>query len=252
MFVDLWDLISPFLVWISGLLFLRKTFSLITTQSIPSLRLYIYHTLYSLFYFLYSLSNSADSFGYYQAGVGGIYTFFPGTPFVESICSLLYSVFHLSYLSTFLFFNIIGTLALFIFYLLIISISIHSSSLFRKYSFLLIYFPSVSFWSAAIGKDVFSFLSINLAIWSLLSFQTRKGLALISFLLMFFVRPHMAFILLFAFALSILFFRPISLYKRLFILSLISLFSIFAFGYSIRYVGLSGIDSLSFLSDYVS
>lgn len=248
----MWDAVSPFIVWIIGLYLLRYISFLVLRIRLPILKLYLYHSLFSVFYFVYSLSNPADSFGYYRAGTEGLGALAPGTLFVEGICSLLYSAFHLSYLSTFLVFNISGSLGFIIFYALIITQLIHIPPLLRRYCQLLIYFPSVSFWSSAIGKDSISFLAVNLAIWSFASFSTRRRIALISFLLMFFVRPHIALLFLICALLPLLFSRYLSLQKRIIFLLIATCILVFSVGFVVSYVGLTGIDSLAFFTDYVS
>lgn len=151
--------------------------------------IYFWHTLFCLFYF-YNLDVGADVYKYLYYAKNSLdeFSIYPGTPIIVNILGFLI-FFGFTDLSIFLIFNIIGTIGLILLYVAIENIN---SNKFFKY---IIFLPSLSYWSCAIGKDAIAFLSVSLLIYGFSNNFNRK-LILLSLILMLLVRPHIALLIL--------------------------------------------------------
>lgn len=164
--------------------------------------LYLWHTLFCLLYFSYSLYNPADSNGYYAASLQKDINFNWGTSFVIWLVYHLIN-FGLSYLNCFFIFNIIGTIGLLAFCATLLSIS--QKNRFHNLIIFIVFLPSVSFWSSAIGKDSIAFMSINLFLWaSVRKSEINYFIMAFSIIIMSLVRPHVGGMMLIALACSLL------------------------------------------------
>ena len=79
---------------------------------------------------------------------------------------------------------------------------------------LIVFLPSISFWSSGLGKDSLSFCAMGLALWAALSLKSRWWLLVVAMLIMLLVRPHMAGMLGLGLAGSFMFQRGIPLPQR--------------------------------------
>ncbi|WP_143592950.1 hypothetical protein [Synechococcus sp. 8F6] len=215
-FASPWDAVSPVLVWILGLkvsdLFGRKFNQ---TQK-RSRILYSWHTVWCIAYLVFSLTSGADSLDYYNGSYLNSSSFsLLGTSFIFQLTALLSGALGLSYLSCFLVYNIIGTCGYLAFDSTIRSLTADKTQLIKKLATLVVFLPSLSFWSSAIGKDPFAFTASCLALWSALDISRRKTIALSSIALMLLVRPHIAGIMILSFAVSLLFSRQLPFLSRL-------------------------------------
>jgi hypothetical protein len=201
----LWGVVSAVFVLMVGFLFsLRLGFGL-GLGWFRVFIIYVWHTLICLFACWYSLNYVSDAIGYYEKGVEGVWRMSVGTGFVELISSIFIWGFGLSYCGLFLVFNVFG-----VFGLLAFDSSLRVETR-RKNNFLkilgtvIVFLPSVSFWSSAIGKDSISFMAVGFALWGSLLLRKRILFVLISVFLMLLVRPHISLIMLIAFAVAIVY-----------------------------------------------
>lgn len=208
---------------------------------------FIWHSFFAFLYYLYLKANGGDALDYYRKVLEGYdYNVYPGSPFVISLTKFLYNLFELSFESIFFIFSFLGFLGGSYLFAYIYTSNL-SYSFLKKYS-LILFLPSLSFWSSALGKDSLVFLGLALIIFSSRSFSKNLIIFFIGLFLVFFVRPHIAFAVLLACAIAGVLFSRLSFFiKSIFIL--INVAGIYlAIPFIKKYVGLED-DSLS---DYVS
>lgn len=211
-----WHVLSVFILLISGgivSLKLRKSFHVPVRRA---MLLYAWHTAWCLSYLWYSLYNVADATGYYDAAKNGNYSFAPGTDFVNFLTGILVDYLDLSYLGAFLAFNIFGTIGLLAFDGSMHIATENKKRKWRQLAALIVFLPSVSFWSSAIGKDAISFMATCLALWASLDLGRRYRLMIFAVVAMFLVRPHMAGLMVFGLVLSIMLQSKASIIKKIF------------------------------------
>lgn len=158
-----------------------------------SLAIYCWHTLMCLTYLWHALNyGNSDSISYYRYALRGGIEFELGTAGISYLTTLLVHGFGLSLLGCFLVFNIFGTIGLLAFDGCLRIATQDKSRNIQRLATLIVFLPSVSFWSSAIGKDALSFLAAGLALWAALDLGRRTLLMAVAIALMFVVRPHIA------------------------------------------------------------
>lgn len=211
-----WQLLSAFFMFICGAaiaLAIRKRFQ--ATQA-RVLLLYAWHSLWCMAYLWYSLNNVADATLYYDVAKRGDLTFAPGTDFVNFLTGILVEYLGLSYLGAFLFFNILGSVGLIAFDGCLRTATRDKARFWRRLATLIIFLPSVSFWSSAIGKDAISFMAACLALWATLDLGRNYRLMAVSIIAMLLVRPHIAGLMVFGIVTSSLLQSRLSVSKKIF------------------------------------
>lgn len=212
--------------------------------------LYFWHSVFALAYFFYSLIDVADATKYYSVSLTHDISFPVGTSFVYSFTRIFSYFLSFDYLSVFLVYNVIGSIGLLAFYASMLSVSYDKSISIRRLVFLIILLPSISFWSSAIGKDSIAFMATGLALWSVLDFNKRSSIFLLSVVFMFLVRPHIAGMMIIAISMSHILTLHQSITRRLFFISLIAGIGIFLVPFAIKYVGLSQV-SVTEVSEFI-
>lgn len=209
--------------------------------------IFFWHTFFSIYYYSYTLSNVADAVGYYKNSLAGDYisNFRPaGLPtFIATVFS---SGIGANYLNTALVFNLIGTIGLVLFYH---SIKDLGRSL-TKYWFIIIFIPSMSFWSAGLGKDAISFFAISLLLYSYSCDKKQVVLLPLSFFAMFMVRPHIALVMLVSFIVYFFLRSKIHLIIKLLALPILAFSAIILINFVQGYVGIEEA-SLDNLGSYI-
>lgn len=205
--------------------------------------LFLWHTFFSFFYFLFTLNNAADAVNYYRISVTENINFYPGSPFLYFFSSIFSKGLDASYLNVTLIYNIFGLLGLVLLY--------HSLKRYIEklswYWILLLFIPSMSFWSAGLGKDSISFFSVCLFLYAITFNKKLYILLPISFFFMFMVRPHIALMMIISFVIYFILRSRIHLLVKLITLPVIIAGVIFSSGFVQQYVGLdeASIDSVS-------
>jgi hypothetical protein len=170
--------------------------------------LWIWHLLFTAFYFWYTFHNSSDAWEYYHDptfrgnadnwlglyGSGISFIFFLIYPFSQFL--------GLSYVVVFYLFSLIGLWG--IYYFIGICEAFFQIKAERSIGFLLflifLFWPSMHFWTAAVGKDGPAVFAIMLFFYSAL-LPTKRWLGLIvALVLLLHIRAHMAALCLGAFA----------------------------------------------------
>lgn len=209
------QLITAFLVFLFGCtvaLLLRKPFRASTGRA---LSLYIWHSLFSIVYLVYALNFGGDAIGYYRLSFASDLEFGFGTVGLWLFTSLFSQGFGLSLTGTFLVFQIFGFIGLLAFDAALREVTQYKSRQIRRLATLIVFLPSISFWSAAIGKDSLSFMAMGLALWAAMKLKRRALLMVIAVLVMLFVRPHIAGMMVIGLAGSIVFQRRTPILQRI-------------------------------------
>lgn len=251
MFDSPWSVISAFIVFLLGVFFTAKSSSYFKLKKSRGLLIYIWHTLFCFIYLLYSLSNPADSTAYYKKALSGQFNFEFGTAAIDSLTSILVHGFGFGILSCFLVFNIFGTLGLLAFDGALRYATQYKSRFFKRLATLIIFLPSVSFWSSAIGKDAISFMAMGLALWAALQLNKRVWLMVLAVFLMLMVRPHMAGMMVIALAMSVMFDKKSSMLKRIALGAVAIAGAAAMVPFALEYAGVSDPSSSEALMDYV-
>lgn len=251
MFESSWSIISAFIVFLLGLIIIAKISGYFGLKKNRGLLIYVWHTLFCFVYFFYAQAYGADALMYYNVALTGRFDFKFGTSFVIAITSLLVQGLEFGIVSCFLFFNILGSIGLLAFDGALKQATQHKSTSIKRLATLIVFLPSVSFWSSAIGKDAISFLATGLALWAALQFNKRVLLIVSAVFLMLIVRPHMAGMMIIALAMSVMFDKTSSPLKRI-SLGVIAIIGTAAMvPFALNYAGVSDPNSSEGLMDYV-
>ena len=198
-----WDAFSVFGVFVVGFVIMGlRPFSAVSTKA--SLGLYFWHTLFCVYYLYYSLDNPADATGYFRKSFDLPAEFTLGNTSIYYLTAFCTQVLNLSYLGSFLFYNILGTFGLLAFYAALNEALTNKSKNLKQLASIVVFFPGLSFWSSAIGKDTLTFLGSGLLCWSLLNGSRRYPAAIAGIMLFMFPRAYMVGLLVASLAISVL------------------------------------------------
>ena len=203
----------------------------------------LWHTFFSTFYYFFTLINGADALVYYSKSIEDNLNFYPGSPFIYSLASMVSKGLEASYLNTTLFFGLLGSLGLVFLYL---SLRKYFEKISWYWNFIL-FIPSMSFWSAGLGKDAISFFSVCLFLYTITTNKKIYILLPISFFFMFMVRPHIALMMIVSFILYFILKSKVHILFKLTTLPIIVTGIILSSSFVQQYVGLeeASIDSVS-------
>lgn len=205
--------------------------------------LLFWHTLFSLFYYFFTLLNGADAIVYYYNSLDETLRFYPGSPFIYYLSALFSRGLDANYLNVTLVYNLFGILGLIFLYL---SIKKYLENLPWIWICLL-FIPSMSFWSAGLGKDAISFFSVCLFLYTITTNNKTYILFPISFFFMFMVRPHIALMMIVSFVLYFILKSRVHILFKVITLPIILMGVILSSSFVQQYVGLeeTSVDSLS-------
>lgn len=203
----------------------------------------LWHTFFSVLYYFFTLINGADALVYYGKSLENNLFFYPGSPFIYSFASVVSKGLEASYLNTTLFFGFLGGLGLVFLYL---SLKKYFEKMSWYWTFIL-FIPSMSFWSAGLGKDAISFFSVCLFLYTIKINKKRYILLPISFFFMFMVRPHIAIMMIVSFIFYFILRSKVHILFKIITLPIIVAGIIFSSSFIQQYVGLeeASIDSFS-------
>lgn len=251
MFLDVWQVTTPFLVFLLGLFAVISLSRRFGSKDKRTLLLYFWHTLFTYVYYWFTVNIGADASVYYAKALRGNVIFEPGTNFIVYLVSILTNYLHLNMMGCFLVFNLIGSLGLIILDSIIQPLVRNQQKSLRVVATLVIFLPSISFWSSGIGKDGISFLGVVLALWSALELKKRIGSMSIAILMIFLVRPHIAGIMVIALAISLFFDKKVNIIMKV-ILAFITIgISSFLIPYALNYAGVNAGNSPDDIASYI-
>lgn len=244
-----WHAISAYFVVALGVvfsLFFAKKFSV---KSSISLILYAWHTLLCLVYALYVINDGGDAIGYYNLSSNGVdFSFGVGGASVILLTSIFTRLLDFSLLGTFLVYNIIGYIGLLAFYGSLKLVTRDKSKNIQRLVLLIVFLPSISFWSSAIGKDAISFLAMGLSLWAALELNRRYRLMGIAILIMLCVRPHMAGMMIIGLSISLVVHGNISFLQRIILGAATCVATIIMIPFALDYAGVGGSDAEALMS----
>lgn len=248
---SVWHVVSAAMVFLLGAMLtvpLARYFRVPTNRA---LFLYLWHTGFCLFYMDFSIKNVSDAAGYYISSFQYVGDFEPGTTFVILLTSVFSVHLGMSYLGVFLVFNIFGSIGLLAFYGSLRLATADKSRMLRNLSLLILLMPSVSFWTASLGKDAISFMATGLALWAAIEFSKRTLLMGVAVVAMLLVRPHMAAIMVLAFVFSTILSARLSLVQRVTLGTMAFAVTAAMLPFALDYVGLGNASDSRDLMAYI-
>lgn len=241
-----WQVISSSFIFVAGIILSTKMAKFFNHNQKRSLYIYFWHTAWCLVYSQYVESSGGDAVGYYLNSFDlSSIEFSLGTESIWYFVHIFSSVLNLSIIGVFLIFNIFGFIGLLAFDACLKEVTIDKTKFIRRFTTLIIFLPSASFWSSAIGKDAISFMATGLALWAALNFKSRIWLLAVAVLLMLIVRPHMAGLMVLSFAASLIFMKRLSFATRAVLSVLALVVSIILVPFALSYSGATESDNLN-------
>ncbi|EOX3829454.1 hypothetical protein ACU440_002895 [Vibrio alginolyticus] len=241
-----WHVFASFVIFVFGLFVAYAYGKKLKVSTRYSCILYLYHTLFCIFYLNMVNNSGGDALNYYIRSTEALYDFRPGTIAIIYFSAAI-NYFGVGPLGMSLIYNIFGYLGVVFFYASVIKVVSYPSNTALILIKLLFLLPSMHFWTSGIGKDSLFFFSVGLLVYS--AIDINKNIISICFIivLMMLIRPHMAGVLIISLSFSLMISRGTSLYFRasFFVLSLLLTSLIVPFGLKYAGVegGVSGVDS---------
>lgn len=243
--------ISALLVFIAGgvlSLSLRSYFRVTASRAIG---LYLWHSLFALVYFNFIIIYGGDATDYYRFSFSDDLVFGFGTRAVRLVTSFFSQGLGMSFLGCSLVFQIVGYIGLLAFDGALRAVTWNKSRNISRLASLIVFLPSISFWSSGLGKDSLAFCATGLALWAALNMKRRLWLMVVALLLMLLVRPHMAGILAIGLAVSFAARRGVSLSQRMMMGGLALGATAVLVPLALNYVGVGDESGFKEIMDYV-
>ena len=245
------DVLSFLLIAFITLYTTAKTGARLKLPSWQSRAIVLWHTGFCVAYWVYAQDDRSDATGYYRLAASAEYAWSPGTPFVQSFTAILVNIFGFSEMNVFLVYNLFGVLALLLLARMILEGLSSDSGPFRYLRYAVVFTPSLSFWSSAIGKDAPVLLASCLAVFAFLDIGARKTLFALAVASLYMLRPHVAALVLAAAGVALTIGRGVRAPSRLAMLSTVALTIFLVAPFVAQYVGLDESLTAEFASDYV-
>ena len=243
-----WDVASAGFVFLFGAV---VCLSLPFSRQNTTVTLYFWHTLFCIYYALFSLSNPADSIGYFRRSFTLERPFSLGTASVDYFTSLMTQGLGLSYLGAFLAFNIIGVIGLLAYAGALQETLAYKSRKIWRLGILLVFLPGVSFWSVAIGKDALAFFGTGLLCWGTLNIKRRWIAILLALLAYTMVRPHIVAVILAAYMFAAVLTGGLSINRKIVLCLVLSIPSGLAIQFAMSVIGLGYDDTLNNVNEFI-
>lgn len=219
------DFIFSIIIFLMGFIFIDSNKRYLTKyDQLVLKRIWVYHLFFSILYYFYSRTNSADSNGYWrvakEATESDLFYFISqgaGTKFMYVLNYFPAKIINLSIFTGIIFYSFLSFLGFYYFYRIIIDLVPYNSKFIKFNLFpLVLFLPNLHFWTVGTGKDTIIFFTIALFSFSLLKVNKRIHLIILSLFLMFMTRPHVAFLLLFSTSLVFLSTNKINKSQKIF------------------------------------
>lgn len=246
------DIFSAIAVFLFGIFLINKIANAFKSTNRRALGLYIWHSFFCIVYAYLSLTIPADAAFYYISSKNVLPDFKLGTNAIVYITTIFTNGLGLSYLGVFLVFNIFGTIGLLAVDASLRHATEYKSSFVKFLGLLIVLLPSMNFWTSAIGKDSIAFMSTGLLLWASIDLKRSNLLILFAVACMFFVRPHIAALIVIAFTFSLPINKALSPYKKIFflIISLIAMRTIIP--NTLQFIGLGEVLSVDLVQDFIN
>ena len=215
-----------------------------------ALVLFIWHTFFSLVYAWVVINFMGDATMYYQEAQVGINEFHFGVTSVIFIANLIYKFLDLSFLGLGMFFSIFGVIGLLAFDASLRHVTRDTSRNIKLLALIIVFLPSISFWSAGLGKDAISFMAIGLALWASLNLTKHKLLMVFAIASMLLVRPHMAGLMVIALTFAVMIGKNMNMLQRIFFVSVALVTALLMVPFALDYAGVKDV-SVQGLMSYI-
>jgi hypothetical protein len=164
---------------------------LLRIRDIFSLSLYAWHTVFCFAYAFIAVKNGGDAVGYYMRSFDRFLVFELGTNSIVFVVSFFATTLGFSFIATSLAFNVMGALGLIFF---LAALRQAQQGMHWAY-WLVMLLPSVSFWSAGLGKDPLSFFASALFAWWIVTGGVKLWPVVLALVVMGLARPHIAIVM---------------------------------------------------------
>lgn len=166
---------------------------------------YLMHIAAAFAYWYIALTGVADSAHYYE-DPSRMYEegFGLNTAFIIYIVQLPKSIFGGTYLDYFLVFQAIGFFGLVFMMRIFEEIYEEVGQKQPPYVYLILFLPSLHYWTSAIGKDALFFFGICMTLWAAMQYRKRMIWLGFGLLLLLLIRPHIAVCAAAAFTMAVL------------------------------------------------
>ncbi|MDH5256637.1 MAG: hypothetical protein OEX07_01475 [Gammaproteobacteria bacterium] len=245
-----WHIVVISVVFLSGLLIVNALRVPFNIKQNRALLIYLWHTLFCIAYMFYSIKYGADSVSYYEDSFQNYSELAVGTGGIVFLTSLFTRFLDFSYFGVFLVFNIFGAIGLLAFDASLKVATLKKPRYVKYIASIFVFLPSTSFWSSAIGKDSLSFMAVGLALWAVLSLKRRVTVMGLAVLVMLFVRPHMAGIMILALSGAMLLQNKIPLSQRVLLGGVVGGITVVLVPFAINFSGLEFFDTVG-ITNYI-
>lgn len=245
------DVFSTALIWLLGFVITVRIARFLNLKTKRAFYLYLWHSLLCFGFTYFTHVNGADAANYYLNALNGDVRWSIGTSAISLIAYLPVYGLNLSYFGANLLFSIFSMIGLLFMDSVLQDIRYGKRQITRWICASLVFFPSVHFWTGAVGKDSLMLLGAGLIIWALQSLKTRYIALLFSLLIFSIVRPHMAITFMLSYGISTVLRRNTNVIQSGFILGIFGSALYLLIPIFISLVGLEGAN-LSDVSDYVN
>ncbi|WP_354686948.1 hypothetical protein [Cupriavidus necator] len=246
-----WHVISATLALLAGLCVVLAAGQGLGVSRLRTLLLYAWHTVFSVLYAHVVVDLGGDAIVYFHDSVAPELEFAFGTQAVSWLTRLLTYYAGFSFLGAFFVFNIFGSIGLLAFDSALRIAGAGKGIWVQRFCTLIILLPSVSFWSAGIGKDAIAFMATALALWANMALARRFWLMALAVAAMFTVRPHMAAMMVLALSVAMLASARVSLARRAALAGIVLAAAVAIVPFALEYGGLSEINSADDVTAYV-
>lgn len=218
-------LYTPLIVFF-GFIFVRSFRHRLSQKDVNTLKkLWIFHLMLTIAFYFFTKDGGGDAWTYWivssQMSASDFWFYLiadKGTYFIYAFNFLFAGVLGMGFFANTLLFSFFGFAGLVFFYVIALKVTPYNSKFGSLLLFPALFFlPNLHFWSAGVGKDSLSLLAIGLFAYCLLNISRNLPLLIISLLLAYFVRPHIALFLLLAFGIAYLIDSNVGTFKRVFL-----------------------------------
>ncbi|CAG9173793.1 hypothetical protein [Cupriavidus pinatubonensis] len=216
-----------------------------------SIFLYLWHSIFCVIYAFVVVEFGGDSLVYFEESLTLDQDFSFGTIAVNYLTGIFSNQLDFSFLGTFLVFNIFGVIGMLAFDAALQQASRGKDVWVRRMASLIVLLPSLSFWTSAIGKDGIAFMATGLALWANLALSRRFAIMGLSVALMFFVRPHIAALMIAAIGATVMVSSRITWPQRLTVAVILTLAAALVVPYALNYGRLDDANSVADVAEYV-
>ena len=213
--------------------------------------LYVWHSFFCVVYAYYVFQNGGDAIQYYSRSQISEYEFKLGTSATVFLTSIPAYYLELSFLATSLIFGLFGTIGLLAFDSALAETVRHKHRMVKIIASFVPFMPSISFWSAGIGKDSIAFFGVGLVVWGIQNLSNRLWVVIIGIIAMTLVRPHIAAFIMLSIGISVLFSRKMSFALKIFIAIVSMLAAYFVIPLVLQRIGLEDLSSANQVRQYL-